>query len=91
MTETARFVEQGWTRAVDVPPVRVLFYEGEGSGVVRIEHQCRVVEGTQIVCAPALQLGSGHTLVSEDPITVTPSILCPDCGLHGFITDGRWS
>jgi hypothetical protein len=25
-----------------------------------------------------------------DPVTITPSILCPDCGLHGFVTDGTW-
>lgn len=26
----------------------------------------------------------------EDHLTVTPSLLCPRCGNHGFITDGRW-
>jgi hypothetical protein len=20
----------------------------------------------------------------------TPSILCPDCGTHGFVTNGQW-
>lgn len=29
------------------------------------------------------------TLVSLDPLTVTPSLLC-HCGDHGFITNGRW-
>jgi hypothetical protein len=28
-------------------------------------------------------------LVSIDPLTVTPSLLC-SCGSHGFITDGKW-
>lgn len=27
---------------------------------------------------------------SWDPLTITPSVLRTDCGLHGFITDGRW-
>lgn len=85
--DTAVLVERGWVRAVSAPPVRALFYK---DGTVRIEHRCRVVDGTQIVCAPALRLGEGHTLVSDDPVTVTPSILCPDCGPHGFITEGRW-
>lgn len=29
------------------------------------------------------------TKVSEEPLTVTPSILC-SCGWHGHITNGRW-
>lgn len=88
MNDTAYLVEPGFARAVGVgPAIRALFYE---DGKVGIEHECRVVEGTQIICAPALRLGEGHTIVSENPLTITPSILCPDCGLHGFITDGRW-
>jgi hypothetical protein len=26
----------------------------------------------------------------EDPLTVSPSILCRVCGDHGFIRSGRW-
>ena len=29
-------------------------------------------------------------VVSLDPLTITPSVLCRACGDHGFITDGRW-
>lgn len=29
-------------------------------------------------------------LQSEDPLTITPSLLCGRCGDHGFITEGRW-
>ncbi len=29
-------------------------------------------------------------LVSLDPLTVSPSLLCQTCGAHGFIRDGRW-
>ena len=29
-------------------------------------------------------------IVSTDPLTVTPSILCGLCGCHGFIRDGQW-
>lgn len=92
--EIAFLVPPGWVRAVPIgslppdPMVRALFYE---DGAVRIEHRCRVVDDTQIVCAPALRLDEGHSVVSADPLTITPSILCPDCGLHGFITAGRWS
>lgn len=31
-----------------------------------------------------------HQLVSEDPLHVEPSILCPECGDHGYIRDGQW-
>ncbi len=30
------------------------------------------------------------TLVSEDPLTLTPSLLCTICGTHGWIRDGAW-
>ena len=32
----------------------------------------------------------GWTIVSTDPLTVTPSILNESCGCHGFITNGAW-
>lgn len=31
-----------------------------------------------------------HELVSLDPLTISPSLGCPECGLHGFIRDGQW-
>ena len=38
-----------------------------------------------------LPLGpDGWTLVSKDPLTITPSIMCGSCGLHGFFTNGQW-
>jgi hypothetical protein len=33
--------------------------------------------------------GTGWTLVSKEPLTVTPSLAC-GCGDHGFITNGKW-
>lgn len=95
-------VEPGWTGVYLIdgpgPTFRLLTY---ADGTVRFEHRCDRGERGVIICAPTLQIGSGHTLaygpcqrpecngVHEAP-TVTPSILCPDCGTHGFITDGRW-
>lgn len=29
-------------------------------------------------------------LLSRDPLTLGGSLLCPVCGLHGFVRDGRW-
>lgn len=39
-----------------------------------------------------LIFGDQHPLwdvVNEEPLTLTPSVLC-SCGWHGFITDGKW-
>lgn len=54
-------------------------------------------EDVQVVCAPAL---SSHAVTYDDElpqwdrhrsVTVEPSILCPDCGLHGWVRDGVWT
>lgn len=62
-------------------------------GEYRFRHRCdRGVRGV-IVCAPALRVGPhgpGHEVVVEDPLTVSPSVLCPDCGDHGFVRCGSW-
>lgn len=31
-----------------------------------------------------------HQLVSTDPLTIAPSLLCYACPSHGFIHNGRW-
>lgn len=30
------------------------------------------------------------TVESQEPLTLSPSLLCRTCGHHGFIRDGRW-
>lgn len=34
--------------------------------------------------------GSLWTLVNWEPLTIAPSVLCLQCGDHGFIQGGRW-
>lgn len=62
---------------------------------VRIRHTCtswpdpQEPDGVFVkVIAPAL--AQAHVVHSLDPATITASILCPDCGLHGFVTNGEW-
>jgi len=31
-----------------------------------------------------------HQVVSEDPLTLTPSLKCRVCGAHGEVLNGRW-
>jgi len=64
----------------------------EFHGIVRFEHVCDRGSRGVIVCAPELQIGAGHTLTGGDNgPTVRASILCEDCGTHGFVTEGRWA
>lgn len=74
-------------RVVEHGQVATLWY---GDGSVGIRHHCVRSPELTVVCAPKLTLGSYWKLVTDDPVTITPSIMCPDCGLHGFITDGVW-
>lgn len=80
------------TRVVDLGPehMQLLAYV---DGTWRFRHLCD--RGTRgiLIAAPALQCGphgDAHAITVADPLTVTPSILCPDCGLHGFVTGGVW-
>lgn len=39
----------------------------------------------------SLPLGTeGWTVVQRNPLTLSPSLLCKNCGLHGFIREGKW-
>lgn len=39
------------------------------------------------ISAPSL---ANHTVVSKDPLHLEASVLCVDCGLHGFVRQGEW-
>lgn len=67
--------------------LELLFY---ADGTVRFAHVCSRVDRGVIRCAP--RLAPGHQVIDRGPghVTVVPSILCDDCGTHGFITDGTW-
>ena len=52
-------------------------------------HQC--VDGRYNLSWIDLVSGTKHRLVSEDPLHLEPSILCPaGCGDHGYVRDGVW-
>lgn len=63
---------------------------------IYVWHDCDQTLGPDSV-APGERFGwrpagvRAHTLVQIEPLTITASVYWPDCcGLHGFITDGRW-
>lgn len=77
----------GYDHIVDHGRVQSVHYP---DGTIRIRHECtRPRDGQTLIAAPAFTI-PGHTIVSTDPVTITPSILCGDCGLHGFLTEGVW-
>jgi hypothetical protein len=66
----------------------ILLYK---DGTARFSHTCDRGERGIIKCAPLLQTeNGGHRIVSVYPLTIEPSILCPDCGTHGFVRDTQW-
>lgn len=83
-----------WVALVDEP--RRLRLIGYANGEVGFSHRCnlggRAGPDFTALIAPLLQLdGGGHSITLDAGVpTVTPSILCPDCGLHGFVTEGVW-
>lgn len=31
-----------------------------------------------------------HEIVSTNPLTISPSLICPECGAHGHVERGAW-
>lgn len=58
---------------------------------VLFSHICDRGDRGILRCAPALQIANGGHQIDRASLTVHPSILCPDCGTHGFVTNGRWT
>lgn len=95
-------VDLDWTHSAFIehtagPSYRLLFYSDTEIG---FEHRCDRRERGTIICAPrltAVNQPGGHQLTwstdqgGREVPTVRASVLCPDCGTHGFITAGRWA
>lgn len=52
---------------------------------VWFEHDC----GDEGVLGNSLPNMLWH-ITTREPLTVTPSITCQQCGLHGWIKEGKW-
>lgn len=84
-----RFVAAGESRRDEIGSGLFLLHYPDGT--MRIEHTCDRGPRGVIVCAPEISTEPGwHTIVCADPLTISPSILCADCGLHGYVREGRW-
>jgi len=74
--------------------VRVRFrdLDGEKTGL-EYEHPCKTEGPSWIPFAGrACETvpDACWTVESEQPLTLSPSLLCRTCGHHGFIRDGKW-
>jgi hypothetical protein len=61
----------------------------------RFDHYCRILHyddgaQTQLRCAPLLSAAHVVTRAKDDTLTVSRSIECPDCELHGYVEKSRW-
>lgn len=83
----------------DVHISRVVDNEGNWCGILEW-HECETAQnntdagvsagGVYFDNAPGDWRGARWQLQQKDPLTIHPSILCHNCGLHGHIKQGRW-
>ena len=66
--------------------IELLFME---DGTIRVAHNCKLIDDDErLRCAPLL---APQHIITPPPITISPSIACSDCGLHGWVIAGAWS
>lgn len=72
--------------ATPANPRQVAFGLADDGVHVEVWHDC-----IRVRALATLPLGgNGWTVTQYEPLTITPSILCRACQLHGWITDGQW-
>lgn len=71
----------------------VQFPEGEKRGKFKplFWHKCLTTKIDNPKYIPS-SIGSNHKILSEDPVTISPSLVCGNegCPVHGFIENGKW-
>ena len=80
--KTCRRIELGEITIVFPPDEKVVH-----PGRPWIEHECLAGDGEKVL--NVVSLHPEHA-VFDDGMTVSPSILCKTCGLHGFLKNGEW-
>ena len=78
----------------------IISYNGDPCAGINVYH--KKPDGSECVGFVSIRGGtwskqfeSSHShqawdLVSREPLTLSPSILCRTCGDHGFVENGRW-
>lgn len=79
----------GMTRYVDLGGDMGLMYFDDAP-LPLFRHRCDRGDRGVLICAPSLN--PAHVVTeTERGVTVRASVLCPDCGTHGYITDSAWT
>ena len=79
--------EDAVERVTDLGLGLELLYMADGT--LRLAHDCKLISGDQRerVLLPL----SARSIFTPAPVTITPSIHCDECGLHGWVIRGHWS
>ena len=93
MTESARI----WYDLGNKVMYRTFGYSKEPVAGIVLEHRnkrdtrCRLVINFDTIVHQGLAPNvRRYTLLRLIPLTIEEPITCPRCGLHGYITNGRW-
>jgi hypothetical protein len=54
-------------------------------------HNCSDNGGRRVLSRLPLGVPHGWTVERLEPLTLSPSIRCLGCGVHGFVRGGQWS
>lgn len=78
-----------WVDAGCGVSMRLRRFEGT-LDALEYRHECK--EGTREESIPLSPSwgGYGWQVHTESPLTLSPSLRCTTCGLHGWVRGGRW-
>lgn len=94
MTVTGYTPDEDGATFLDADHAYRFFYQSGSAEPAGLIESHRLEDGRWCEGSVAFK-GSGvgkpeWTVVLEDPLTLSPSILCRSCGSHGYIEGGRW-
>jgi hypothetical protein len=69
--------------------IQRMFLDGHLEGLAYFHERCTYGEGQSYIPLKPHNK-EGWVVESENPLTLSPSLLCRSCGFHGFIKQGRW-
>lgn len=68
---------------------RLRYHEGEVDAL-EYEHECGIRGRREDAIPLQPAWSNGWRVESFDPLSLSPSLLCTSCGLHGFVRGGAW-
>lgn len=66
-----------------------IYLTQENDGLWRFDHMC-IRRGAVYIRVRPLLSDTHQVAETDDGVTVSPSLLCPDCSLHGWIHSSKW-